>query len=337
MQDQIIAVAASCAVAVAASCALAVAASCAVAARAPAAPVESPIEAAGPVGPLRGTLLTPDGARGPVILIIPGSGPTDRDGNSPAGILAASYRLLAQGLAAHGVTSVRIDKRGMFGSTAAVADGNAVTIPDYVADVQAWTRVIRQRTKASCIWLLGHSEGGLVAMAAAKSPDVCGLLLVAAPGRPMGEILREQLKANAAAGPLLSQALPAIDALEAGKRVDTAGMNPALLRLFGPEVQGFLISAFSYDPRQLLAGYGKPVLILQGQRDLQVSEADAQALELADPAATLVLLPDANHVLKSVASDDKGANFATYRDSSLPLAAGVVPSISDFLTSHAKH
>src|SRR5271154_127665 len=124
---------------------IAVAASCAVAAAtAGAAPVESPIEAPGPAGPLKGTLLTPDGARGPVILIIPGSGPTDRDGNSPAGVLAASYRLLAQGLAAHGVTSVRIDKRGMFGSSAATADANAVTIPDYVADVQAWTRVIRQ-------------------------------------------------------------------------------------------------------------------------------------------------------------------------------------------------
>ena len=315
---------------------IAIAASCGIAAGALAAPVESPIEAPGPAGALQGTLLTPDGARGPVILIIPGSGQTDRDGNSPAGILAASYRLLAEGLAAHGVTSVRIDKRGMFGSTAAAADANAVTIPDYVADVQAWTRVIRQRTKTSCVWLLGHSEGGLVAMVAAKNPDVCGLLLVAAPGKPMGEILREQLKANAAAGPLLNQALPAIDALEAGKRVDTATMNPALVRLFRPEVQGFLISAFSYDPRQLLAGYGKPVLILQGQRDLQVSEADAQALKQTDPKATLVLLPDVNHVLKSVASDDKGANFATYRDSSLPLAPAVVQSISDFLTGHAK-
>jgi pimeloyl-ACP methyl ester carboxylesterase len=314
---------------------IAVAASCGVAA-AVAAPIESPIEAPGPLGALQGTILTPDSVRGPVLLIIPGSGPTDRDGNSPAGILAASYRLLAEGLAAHGVTSVRIDKRGMFGSAAATADANAVTIPDYVADVQAWTRVIRKRTKASCIWLLGHSEGGLVAMAAAKNPDVCGLLLVAAPGRPMGEIIREQLKANPANAPLLSQAFAALDALEAGKRVDTAGMNPALLRLFRPQVQGFLISAFSYDPRQLLAGYGKPVLILQGRRDLQVREADAQALKLADPKATLVLLPDVNHVLKTIASDDMSANVATYGNSNLPLAPGVVQSISDFLASNAK-
>jgi alpha-beta hydrolase superfamily lysophospholipase len=332
MKDIIIAVAASCGVAVA-SCGVAAAATAA-ATTAGAEPVESPIEAPGPSGPLKGTLLTPDGGHGPVVLIIPGSGPTDRDGNSPAGVLAAPYRLLAEGLAAHGVTSVRIDKRGMFGSAAATTDANAVTIPDYVMDVQAWTRVVRARTKGSCIWLLGHSEGGLIAMAAAKNPDLCGLLLVSAPGRPMGEIIREQLKANPANAPVLSQALPALDALEAGKRVDTANMNPALLPLFRPTVQGFLISAFSYDPAKLLAGYGKPVLILQGQRDLQIREADAQALKVADPKAKLVLLPDVNHVLKSVASDDMRANLATYGNSSLPLAPGVVESISDFLTSH---
>ena len=236
----------------------------------------------------------------------------------------------------HGVTTVRIDKRGMFGSAAATADANAVTIPDYVADVQTWTRVIRERTEESCVWLLGHSEGGLVAMAAAKNPDVCGLLLVCAPGRPLGEILREQLKANPANAPVLAEALPAIDALEAGKRIDTSAMNPVLLPLFRPAVQGFLISAFAYDPAKLLAGYKKPVLILQGQRDLQVREADAQALKLADPKATLVLLPDVNHVLKSVISDDMRANFATYGNPSLPLAPGVVQSISDFLKGHTK-
>lgn len=319
MKDLLIAVAASCGVAVAA-----------------AAPLETAIEARGPAGPLKGTLLAPQGGQGPVVLIIPGSGPTDRDGNSPAGLLAGSYRLLAEGLAAHGVLTVRIDKRGMFGSAAATPDANAVTIPDYVADVQAWTTVVRQRTKASCIWLLGHSEGGLVAMAAAKNPDVCGLLLVAAPGRRLADIMREQLKANPANAPVLEQALPAIDALEAGKPVDTTGMHPALMGLFRPAVQGFLISAFSYDPTRLLAGYAKPVLILQGQRDIQVREADAQALKRADPKATLVLLPDVNHVLKSVASDDMRANIATYGNSSLPLALGVVQSISDFLKAHAK-
>jgi uncharacterized protein len=302
-----------------------------------AATTETAVEAPGPSGPLKGTMLSPSTERGTVVLIIPGSGPTDRDGNNRAGVLAAPYRLLAEALAPRGVTTIRIDKRGLAGSAGATPDGNAVTIIDYVTDVHAWTIVIRQRTGASCVWLLGHSEGGLVAMAAAKSqPDICGLILVSTAGRPMGEVLREQLMANPANAPLLDLALPAIDDLEAGKRVDTSSMPPPLLRLFNPKVQGFLISVFSYDPTPLLRGYPKPVLILQGLRDLQVREADARILKKADPHATLALLPDVNHALKSVSSDDRSANIATYTNPSLPLAPGVVGAIADFLTANAK-
>ena len=130
-------------------------------------PAEVLIEAVGPQGPLAGAMLRGSSAQGPVALIIPGSGPTDRDGNSPQGIRAASYRLLAQGLAAEGITTVRIDKRGMFGSAAVVPDANAVTMADYVADTAAWVKSVRAKTGAPCIWLIGHSEGGLVALAAA--------------------------------------------------------------------------------------------------------------------------------------------------------------------------
>jgi hypothetical protein len=148
----------------------------------------------------------------------------------------------------------------------------------------------------------------------------------------MGEVLRDQLKANPANEPILGQALPAIDALEQGHRVDTGSMHPALQGLFNPAVQGFLISAFSYDPRRVLAGYSKPVLVLQGQRDIQVGEVDARLLKQADPKANLVLLPNTNHVLKLVVSDDFGANVATYGNPALPLASGVVEAIADFLT-----
>ena len=300
-----------------------------------AASIESFVEAPGPTGPLKGTMLAPAQGHGPVVLIIPGSGPTDRDGNNPEGIKASTYRLLAEGLAARGVTTVRIDKRGMFASAAATPDANAVTISDYVNDVRAWVAVIRHHTGGPCIWLLGHSEGGLVALAATKSvPDLCGLLLVSTSGRPMGELLREQLKANPANAPLLGQALAAIDQLEAGKHVDTTAMHPALMPLFAPQVQGFLISAFSYDPSKLLAGYAKPVLIVQGKRDIQVNVSDAQVLKKADPQATLALLPSVNHVLKSVPTDDVGANIATYADPSLPLAPGVMDSITSFLNAN---
>ena len=299
------------------------------------APQESFLEAHAGAGLLKGTLLTPSSPPTSTVLIVPGSGPTDRDGNNPLGVQASTYRLLAEGLAAHGVATLRIDKRGMFASATAAADANAVTIPDYVADVDAWVAVLRKETGAPCVWVLGHSEGGLVALAAATpGPGICGLILVSTPGRPMGEVIRAQLKANPANAPLLEQALPAIDALERGEHVDTKDMHPALLRLFSPAVQGFLISAFSYDPARLVAGVAKPVLVLQGQSDLQVGEADARLLKQADPRAELLLLPGVNHVLKTAPAEDRRANLATYADPSLPLAAGVVDAITQFL-AHA--
>jgi pimeloyl-ACP methyl ester carboxylesterase len=298
--------------------------------------VETYVEAAGPAGPLKGVMLSPGAPPGPVALIIPGSGPTDRDGNSPLGIRASTYKLLAQDLAARGMTTVRIDKRGMFASAAATPDANAVTIADYVNDVNSWVAALQKRTGAACVWLIGHSEGGLVAMAASrKQAGICGLVLIAAAGRPLGEVMREQIKANPANGPLVGQAMSAIDSLEQGRRVDTAGMHPALQGLFAPQVQGFLISAFSYDPRRLLADEQKPVLVLQGKRDIQVSVADAQLLNQAAAHATLVLLPDVNHALKSVVSDDRRANLATYADPGLPLAPDVASSIADVIKRHS--
>jgi hypothetical protein len=297
------------------------------------------VEAPGPLGllgPLRGSLVRAQAPGAPVVLIVPGSGPTDRDGNGPLGLKSQSYRLLAEGLAARGVSTVRIDKRGMFGSAAAVADANAVTIDDYASDVRSWVRTLRRLTAAPCIWVLGHSEGGLVALAAGPGDaEVCGLVLVATPGRPLGQVLREQLQANPANAPLLPSAMDAIAALEAGRRVDAGRLHPALLPLFRPQVQGFLISAFALDPAALAAACDKPVLVLQGERDLQVSVADARRLQQAAPKARLVLLPDANHALKQVASADRAANLATYANPALPLAPGVVDAIADFVAAAA--
>ncbi len=291
-----------------------------------------PVEIPGPEGPLRGTLQVAGGAGAPAVLIIPGSGPTDRDGNNRLGVRAATYRLLAEGLAAAGIATLRTDKRGLFGSKAALADADAVTIADYAADTLGWAALLRGRLGLDCVWLLGHSEGGLIALVAARQPaGLCGLVLVATAGRPLGAVLRAQLRANPANAPLLAAAMPAIDALEAGRRVDSAGMPPALLGLFRPSVQGFMISAMAYDPAALLRGWAGPALIVQGERDLQVGPADARALAAADPRAQLVLLPGVNHVLKAVATDDAAANFAAYADPDLPLAPGVVAAIAGFV------
>ena len=299
------------------------------------APVQSEVEAPGPSGPLRGTMLAPASSPRAVMLIIPGSGPADRNGNSPLGVTASPYRLLAEGLVARGVATVRIDKRGMFGSGTAIPDANRVTIPDYASDVHAWTRVVRERTGLPCVWVAGHSEGGLVALAAAQQPEgLCGIVLISASGRPVGTVLREQLRANPANAPLLPEAMAALDGLEAGRRVSTDGMHPALAPLFASQVQDYLISLFSYDPAQLAQTVRLPMLIIQGQRDLQVGEVDARRLAAANPSARLVFVAEANHVLKAV-PDDRNANIAAYTNPALPLAPGIVDAIADFVTSQA--
>lgn len=295
-----------------------------------AAPVVTEIKAPGPQGSLAGTLVDA-GDGSPVVLIVPGSGPTDREGNNPLGITAASYRLLAEGLAQEGVSSVRVDKRGMFGSKAAVPDPNAVTVADYAADVHAWVGALRQRTGNRCVWVLGHSEGGTVALAAAQKPEgICGVISVAASGRRVGDIMRAQLRANPANAPLLDPAMKALDELEAGRRVSAEALPGPLLSLFAPQVQGFLIDLLAQDPTKLAASLTVPLLIVQGETDLQTSVEDARLLAAAQPKARLVLVPGVNHVLKA-APLERAANLATYADPSLPLAPAVVEAVARFV------
>jgi pimeloyl-ACP methyl ester carboxylesterase len=300
-----------------------------------AAPIETLVEAPGPLAPLKGTMLTPkDNPKAPVVLIIPGSGPTDRDGDNPMGVTAAPYRLLAEALAAEGIASARIDKRGMFASGPAVTNPNQVTIADYASDVHAWVTALKAKTGAPCVWVLGHSEGALVAEAAAQNPDgICGVILVSGMGRRFGDVIAQQLQANPANAPVLGDALAAIAKLEAGQHVDTSGMNPALLPLFHPSVQDYLINLMAQDPVKLLAGYKGPVLVMQGTTDLQVTVGDAEVLAHARPDVELVLLPGVNHVLK-IAPADRAANLATYVDPSLPLASGVAEAIGTFIKAH---
>jgi uncharacterized protein len=294
-------------------------------------PFSTDLKAAGPKGPLAGTFLNA-GAKAPLIIILPGSGPTDRDGNNPLGVTASSYRLLAEALGRQGISSLRADKRGMFGSKAAIPDANAVTIADYVVDVNSWTAALQSLSPRRCIWLAGHSEGGLVALVAAQNNDrICGVILIAAPGRKLNDVMREQLQANPANAPILPDALRALDALAAGQRVDVSKMHPVLQSLFNPAIQPFLGNLFSYDPAKLAAAIRKPLLIIQGGRDMQVSVADADRLALAQPKATKIIIADMTHVLKAAASDDPAANMRTYTEGALPISPTLVGAIAKFV------
>ncbi len=297
-------------------------------------PLERELEAPGPEGPLKGTLLLPDGEPDWAVLIIPGSGSIDRDGNNEYGLETNLYKLLAEGLASNGIASLRIDKRGMFASQAAIADANDVTVKDYADDLAAWVAVLREAVNAKCVWLLGHSEGALIAsVAAGNNLAICGLLLVGAPGRPLGTVMREQFAAYLAGKPELEDVHLVIDAMEAGKRFDVSNRSAVVQGVFRPEAQGYIIDLFSYNPAATLAGYPGPVLVLQGDRDLQVSEADAALLASAHAGARLVLLPNTNHLLKEIETDDRAANLESYSDPQLPLAPGAIDALTDFIHS----
>lgn len=298
-------------------------------------PYETFLEAPGPLGPLKGTLLSSSPNPENIILIVPGSGPTDREGNNPLGVNAGTYRLLAEGLAKKGRAVLRIDKRGMFGSLSAVMDANSVVLKDYVDDIRSWLNILNRRFNTKCIWLLGHSEGGIVTLASAQENQISGIILVATPSRPLSEVLRHQFKTNLEDATLQTLGGKVIDALEQGQYIDVENMPPVLQSIFNPSVQGFLIDLFTYNPSQMIEAVTKPILILQGERDIQVDKNNAGELAAANPGATVVMFPDTNHVLKPVTSDNRQENIAAYTDPSLPLAPGIVDAISQFLSKNA--
>ena len=292
---------------------------------------ETEIAARGPLGPLRGTLCESGAPAAPLALIHPGSGPTNRDGNNPLGVAAATYRLLAHALAARGVDTLRIDKRGMFGSGPA-GDANAVTLDDYAADIRAWLDALARPRVA----LIGHSEGGLSVSHAAKGePRAVALALLATPGRPLAETMRAQVAANPFNQPFLDAAFSALAELEAGRRVDPARAPAPLRPLFAAPAQGFLIDLMRRDPSAMLGATRIPALIVQGGRDIQVGAADADRLHAARPDAERADFPAMTHVLKDCASHDRLANLATYARADLPLTVGLAERIAAFVHRHA--
>lgn len=291
-------------------------------------PVATPVTLPAQPAPLHGTLLTPESPRA-VAVILPGSGPTDRDGNSPLGVSAGSYRLLAEGLAEQGVATLRIDKRGIGESASTAMAETDLRFSHYVEDARTWAAEAASRAGRRCAWLIGHSEGALIALAAVEGGNdkVCGLVLLSGAGRPARVVIEEQLGSQLP-DPLRTQAFHALAELEAGRTV--ADTPPALAALLRPSVQPYLISWLRLDPAALIAAWDGPVMIGQGTTDLQTTEADALALAAAQPAARLALWEGVNHLLK-LAPADRAANAATYGDPTLPLAPGVVDDIAGFI------
>jgi len=282
-----------------------------------------------PAGPLQGSLLCPSSpAPWPAVLLISGSGPTDRNGNT-VGLPGPnnSLKLLAEALAQRGIASVRYDKRGVGGSRGALTSEAALRFDMLADDAAQWVRQMRLDHRFSSITVAGHSEGSLLGMLATERAKADAYISLEGPGRSAMTVLHEQLTARAPAA-LAQQSDRIMAELSAGRTVDS--VPPELAALFRPSVQPYLISWFKYDPAQELAKLTVPVLIVQGTTDIQVSVQDAHNLSTAVPRAQAVNIDGMNHVLKLV-PPDMNAQMKSYSDPSLPVAPQLVDAVATFV------
>jgi alpha-beta hydrolase superfamily lysophospholipase len=286
-----------------------------------------------PTGKLAGSLLVPASAgKMPVALIIAGSGPTDRDGNNP--LIPGkndSLKMLAQVLAEAGVASLRYDKRGIAASAAAGGKESDMRFDMYVDDAAAWIGKLKADPRFGQVIILGHSEGSFIGMLAAQRTKPAAYVSLAGIAEPAGVVLRKQFAGKLP--PDLAEANERIlSALEHGKTADD--VPPALAAAYRPSVQPYLISWFKYVPAKTIGALDMPVLIVQGDNDVQVGVEQAQALKAAQPRAALAIIPGMNHVLK-IAPTDPQQNVAAYGNPALPLAPQLVAALNGFL--HTAH
>ncbi len=277
-------------------------------------------------GTLQGTLVLPAmQQKVPVVLIIAGSGPTDRDGNNPM-MKNNSLKMLAEALQKNGIASLRYDKRGIAGSTAAGPDEKDLRFDNYIDDAAGWIEKLKGDKRFSRVIVLGHSEGSLIGMMAADRAKADAFISIAGAGQSADKVLKEQLRSQPQ--PVIDLCYPIIDSLVSGKTVND--VNPMLNSLFRPSVQPYIISWFRYDPQASIKKLQMPVLLLQGTTDMQVSTKDAELLHQANPATKLVMVENMNHILK-ISEADRQKNFATYNDPALPLASALIDNTTGFI------
>lgn len=295
-----------------------------------AASAEVPVTLSTATGEIHGTLAVADNASRTAVLIIAGSGPTDRNGNSSVtGIATDSYKMLADSLAAHGYASLRYDKRGIAASAASATDESQLIFENYIDDAVAWVEFLAADERFDRVVLAGHSEGGLIALVAAKRSDkVASVVTLAGIGEPIDATLRRQLGSQPE--PYRSECMRIIDELKAGRAVEN--IDPALMALFRPSVQPYLISQMRYDPAVEARALQVPLLVVQGTTDIQINLNDAMKLSMGNLRTKLAIVNGMNHVLKPCESLDQQTQLLTYINPSIALAPTLIETVVEFLS-----
>lgn len=297
-----------------------------------------------PTATLYGTLERPQTrSRIPVVLIIAGSGPTDRDGNSP--LLPGannSLKLLAEALAARGIASVRFDKRGVGETgkamqlaaqkTKSILREDDLSFENYIDDAVRWGKQLRTDRRFSTLTVLGHSEGSLIGMVAAQRMGADAFVSIAGAGRPVQQIILEQVKPQFSPD-LLKKTEEILEQLAVGKTV--ASVPSELNALFRSSIQPYMISWLRYDPAKEITKLRIPLLIVQGTTDIQATLGDAKRLADNNPAAKLLLIDGMNHVLKTV-PNEREKQVSSYSDPTLPVAPDLINAIAKFVNENRR-
>lgn len=285
-------------------------------------------------GRLSATLAEPEVGSDTAVIIVAGSGPTDRNGNSSMSVNTYSYKLLSDALVKDGFAVLRYDKRAIGRSRIPVEDVASLLLDDYVDDVATIVQHLRSQGFRRVV-VAGHSEGGLIALVVAnRGVELDGVVLLAAPGYPMDEILRTQLQAQLMPQymALMLQADIILRSLKEGERYPDDKISKELLPLFHSSVQPFLINSMQYDPQLLATKVACPMLVVCGGHDIQVSKDNGEVVAKAAPNAKFVVFEAMTHVLKDSPSTDRMEQLVSvYVNSQLPLSDGLAAEISQFI------
>lgn len=280
------------------------------------------------LGVLAGTLTIPESESPRAsVLIIAGSGPTDRDGNSrglPGNNNSLKY--LAESLAGLNIASLRFDKRLIGDSASSLLAESDLRFDTYVDDAVLWAQFLQRQIDVP-VYIVGHSEGSLIGLLAASKMEVAGVISIAGPGRPASQVILDQIRERLPAD-LLAETETILGRLNNGQTISSP--PPELNALFRESVQPYLISWFQYDPASVVAGLDVPLLLLYGSTDIQIDIADGERLLAAGTTASLKIIEGMNHVLKMV-GPDTNEQIESYSDPELPIADELVSEIDAFV------
>lgn len=263
-----------------------------------------------------------------LVILVAGSGPTDRNCNSVL-MKTNAFKMLAEGLCLKGISTFRYDKRMIGESKDTSITENDLRFDTYVNDLVEIVRLFKKDERFNKIIIAGHSEGSLIGIIAAERVDVDKYISISGVGVSADEILKEQLKNKKKS--FVDESYAIIDSLKLGILVDSLSKDMSIS--FRPSVQPYLVSWFKYNPAEEIAKLKIPVLIIQGDNDIQVKVKNAELLHDANKNSKMEIIIGMNHVFKYVESDNYTENLKTYYNLDLPLHEQLIPTMVNFISN----